>query len=181
MNFVTNMYRKSFKVLEFALPRRRRATRRSKVGRLALDSLRVCPPPPIGRSCQRSLHSGHSQHTLSGSVMITRGGSLMRKRVLSTPICGLSTLSSPARDPGRVKALNARINAFVHFAEETSLQKGSLSGLDVSVKDNICTRTMPTTCSSAMLQGVVPFHSVSASLRTRLLLQILFHHSMPQW
>jgi hypothetical protein len=166
-----------------APPRRRRATRirRRKVGRLALDSLRVCPPPPTGRSCQLSLHSGHSRPWLSESVMITRSGSLMRTRLLSTPICDLSTLSSPARDPSRVKALNERINAFVHFAEHTSLQEGRLSGLDVAVKDNICTRTMPTTCSSDMLKGVVPFHSISASLLTRLLPQILCHHSMPQW
>ena len=52
---------------------------------------------------------------------------------------------------------NARINAFVHLANDSEPSRtspdGPLSGMTVAVKDNICTSDMPTTCSSLMLKG----------------------------
>ena len=52
---------------------------------------------------------------------------------------------------------NARINAFVHLANDPKPSRtppvGPLSGMTVAVKDNICTSDMPTTCSSLMLKG----------------------------
>ena len=62
---------------------------------------------------------------------------------------------------------NARINAFVHLADDSKPRPasldGPLSGMAVAVKDNICTSDMPTTCSSLMLKGV---SRVSSSFRT---------------
>lgn len=52
---------------------------------------------------------------------------------------------------------NARINAFVHLANDPGSTQtspdGPLAGMTVAVKDNICTSDMPTTCSSLTLKG----------------------------
>ena len=36
---------------------------------------------------------------------------------------------------------------------------GPLAGVPVAVKDNICTRDLPTTCSSRILEGFVPTYN----------------------
>lgn len=49
---------------------------------------------------------------------------------------------------------DAAINSFAYIPEDTSsVVEGPLNGMSIAVKDNICTSTMPTTCSSAMLKG----------------------------
>ncbi|KDQ26503.1 hypothetical protein PLEOSDRAFT_1113095 [Pleurotus ostreatus PC15] len=48
------------------------------------------------------------------------------------------------------------MNAIVHVASEDAseaLANGPLQKVAIAVKDNICTKSMPTTCSSAMLKG----------------------------
>ena len=48
------------------------------------------------------------------------------------------------------------MNAFINVSHEqleSSTKLLPLSGVTVAVKDNILTRLMPTTCSSAMLTG----------------------------
>ena len=73
--------------------------------------------------------------------------------------CLTRPISSLTRD--EVLARNRSVNALVSVAPETDHlgpQDTSLplAGVSVSVKDNICTRDMPTTCSSKMLEQ---FHS----------------------
>ena len=50
---------------------------------------------------------------------------------------------------------NASVNALVHVVPEGpgNVTDGLLNDMTVAVKDNICTKDMPTTCSSAMLRG----------------------------
>lgn len=53
-----------------------------------------------------------------------------------------------------IEQKNASVNAFVHVVPEDQaapVSEGPLKGMTVAVKDNICTKNMPTTCSSAML------------------------------
>ena len=51
--------------------------------------------------------------------------------------------------------INASVNALVcdasAFADPVDNRHRTLAGIDVAVKDNICTSDMPTTCSSRML------------------------------
>ena len=54
-----------------------------------------------------------------------------------------------------VQNKNDSVNALVHVAPDDAgtISEGPLQGMTVAVKDNICTKDMPTTCSSAMLRG----------------------------
>ncbi|KAF9525955.1 Glutamyl-tRNA amidotransferase subunit A, mitochondrial [Crepidotus variabilis] len=62
---------------------------------------------------------------------------------------------------------NATVNAFVNLAlsPKISQQTGRLAGLNIAVKDNIATKELPTTCSSAMLKDFVsPFDATCVQL-----------------
>src|ERR1700691_4444115 len=57
-----------------------------------------------------------------------------------------------------VHTKNASVNALV-YADPNSKpgRHGPLQDLAIAIKDNICTSSMPTTCSSAMLKGSYTF------------------------
>jgi aspartyl-tRNA(Asn)/glutamyl-tRNA(Gln) amidotransferase subunit A len=66
------------------------------------------------------------------------------------------TVATQASWRHAVEQKNASVNALVHVVPEDEagpVSEGPLNGMTVAVKDNICTKNMPTTCSSAMLQG----------------------------
>jgi len=80
-------------------------------------------------------------------------------RVLPNPWGRLRYIYSPTRTHATLaESHNARINAFVHLADDSRQRQttpdGPLSGMTIAVKDNICTSDMPTTCSSHMLKGI---------------------------
>jgi aspartyl-tRNA(Asn)/glutamyl-tRNA(Gln) amidotransferase subunit A len=70
----------------------------------------------------------------------------------------------------RIHNLEDKVNAFVTLVEEEALKKakeidrkvsqgkkiGKLAGVAIAVKDAICTKGIPTTCSSRMLENFVP-------------------------
>jgi hypothetical protein len=68
------------------------------------------------------------------------------------------TVATQASWHHAVEQKNASVNALVHVVHEAEagpVSEGPLNGMTVAVKDNICTKNMPTTCSSAMLRGMV--------------------------
>ena len=68
------------------------------------------------------------------------------------------TVATQASWRHAVEQKNASVNALVHVVPEDEagpVSDGPLNGMTVAVKDNICTKNMPTTCSSAMLRGKV--------------------------
>lgn len=59
----------------------------------------------------------------------------------------------------RVREVDERINAYIHFDPERVEQaskSGMLHGVPISIKDNISTRGWETTCASKILKGYVP-------------------------
>lgn len=69
----------------------------------------------------------------------------------------------------RIEKVEPKVNAFVTVSKEAldrarvidkkvrdGEQTGSLAGVAVSIKDNICTKGIKTTCASRMLEGYVP-------------------------
>ncbi len=74
----------------------------------------------------------------------------------------------------RIKKYNKNINAYITVCEKTALcdakkaqklinegKSGLFTGMPFSVKDNICTKGIKTTCASKMLESFVPFYDAT--------------------
>jgi len=63
---------------------------------------------------------------------------------------------------GRVASVDKKVQAYLQFdqnrlpASANDLSSGSLKGVPVSLKDNICTNDWEVTCASNILQGYIP-------------------------
>ena len=74
---------------------------------------------------------------------------------------------------GRIRQVEPVLGAFLYYNEAAILRAaasaapGSLAGLPVGLKDNICTRDVPTTCASRMLAGFVPPYDATVVRRLR--------------
>ncbi len=60
----------------------------------------------------------------------------------------------------RANKVNGKVNAFLRLDQEQTIgisenKKGVLSGVPISVKDNICIRDKETTCASKILEGFI--------------------------
>ncbi|KAH8996131.1 amidase signature domain-containing protein [Lactarius hatsudake] len=91
-------------------------------------------------------------------------GSLARRRL---PSRSLTTSTAQTSWRIAVQNKNASVNALVYVAPDDAgtISEGPLQGITVAVKDNICTKNMPTTCSSAMLRDFTsPFDATVVQL-----------------
>jgi aspartyl-tRNA(Asn)/glutamyl-tRNA(Gln) amidotransferase subunit A len=74
----------------------------------------------------------------------------------------------------RIRQVEDRVKAFITVTEEVALaqaeqadrrieagEAGPLTGIPVQIKDLICTRGIPTTCASRMLQNYVPVYNAT--------------------
>jgi aspartyl-tRNA(Asn)/glutamyl-tRNA(Gln) amidotransferase subunit A len=79
----------------------------------------------------------------------------------------------------RIEKVESKVNAFVTLNKEEGLdrahrldkkikdgeQSGPLAGVALSIKDNICTKGMKTTCSSKMLESYIPAYDATVIKR----------------
>lgn len=70
----------------------------------------------------------------------------------------------------RIEALEPQLHSFLHVTADAALNKarqvdaklaagediGPLEGIPIAIKDNLCTRGVPTTCASRILENYVP-------------------------
>lgn len=72
---------------------------------------------------------------------------------------------------GRIGAVEDRVRAFVTVTADKAKEMagkggaGALSGIPLAIKDNMCTRGIPTTCSSKMLKEFVPPYESTATAK----------------
>ena len=81
----------------------------------------------------------------------------------------------------RIREVDGRVNAFVTVTEDEAMAQarsadrriadgdtGPLTGVPMQIKDNMCTRGVPTTCSSHMLQDFIPPYDATVVARLQL-------------
>lgn len=75
----------------------------------------------------------------------------------------------------RIKEIDKDLNSYITVCEESALLQAEqaqklideniasfLTGIPISIKDNICTKGIKTTCASKMLEDFVPFYNATA-------------------
>ena len=96
-----------------------------------------------------------------------------RELVSKNPSQGQELLRALAR---RVETVNPKLNAYIHFdsrnipsptGREEFQSKGFLSGIPISVKDNIVTKSWETTCASKILKGFIPPYDATVIRKLR--------------
>ncbi|WP_129595975.1 Asp-tRNA(Asn)/Glu-tRNA(Gln) amidotransferase subunit GatA [Anaerophilus nitritogenes] len=56
----------------------------------------------------------------------------------------------------RIKDIDYHIGAYLYVNKKFHMNDGELSGISMSIKDNICTKNISTTCASKILKNFIP-------------------------
>ena len=94
-----------------------------------------------------------------GACTVPEAVEALRQRERETAACGAYLAVDWERALEEAEALQRRI-----FRQEPA---SPLAGVPVLIKDNICTRGIPTTCASAMLKNFVPAYDAAAVERLK--------------
>ena len=95
-----------------------------------------------------------------------RDGSLSARRILEEHLARVDSHESDLHAFNTVTAEQARRTAdAVDAAVAQGHDPGPLAGVPVALKDNLCTRGVPTTCSSRILEGWLPPYDATVVTR----------------
>jgi aspartyl-tRNA(Asn)/glutamyl-tRNA(Gln) amidotransferase subunit A len=89
--------------------------------------------------------------------------------------CSAVEITQEALD--RIQAVEAQLKSFLHVTAEQALEQaravdakiaageeiGMLAGIPIGIKDNLCTKGIPTTCASRILENFVPPYESSVT------------------
>ncbi|KAI0628061.1 amidase signature domain-containing protein [Trametes polyzona] len=98
---------------------------------------------------------------------------LSHSRLKCRSVCNVTSLKP--RHASSVQAtrdVNSAVNAIVAYSQQdgpySASSSGPLANVSIAIKDNICTQSLPTTCSSRMLESFTsPFDATVVSLISR--------------
>ena len=97
-----------------------------------------------------------------------RAGTLSARKVVEESLATIAVRDSEVHAFNHVMAEEARAAAdAVDHAVATGQDPGPLAGVPVALKDNMCTRGVPTTCSSRILEGWRPPYDATVVERIR--------------
>lgn len=121
----------------------------------------------------KNMHKANSDlHTLTAHELI---GNLKNKEIAPKDI--VDSLY------GRIAKVNAQVKAVVRFDKnvvnyQESVKSGSLSGIPVSIKDNICTEGLNTECCSKILEGFKPPYDATVVRKLKESGAVIFAHKL---
>src|SRR5688572_5847502 len=97
-----------------------------------------------------------------------RAGTLSARKVVEESLTAIAARDSDLHAFNHVMADDARQAAdAVDHAVATGQDPGPLAGVPIALKDNMCTRGVPTTCSSRILEGWRPPYDATVVERIR--------------
>ena len=111
---------------------------------------------------------GGARPTARAIAAAVRGGTLSARKVVEEALAAIAVREPELHAFNHVMADEARAAAdAVDHKVAVGEDPGPLAGVPVALKDNLCTRGIPTTCSSRILEGWLPPYDATVVERIR--------------
>ena len=111
---------------------------------------------------------GGERPTARAIAAAVRGGTLSARKVVEEALAAIAAREPELHAFNHVMAEEARAAAdAVDHKVAMGDDPGPLAGVPVALKDNLCTRGIPTTCSSRILEGWLPPYDATVVERIR--------------